>query len=429
MKNNKLIKKSDISPSKFIIYGLLSYFILYFFGPYKYTIYSLTGVVYFIFCFLLFWSGAYTVERMGKRFYCGSYFRIELSPKSEKFIYAISILSIIFFVKYLTYVISVPNIEIEFGVGDLRDLAQANRPTSNKISEILMNLGIISYLITSSVSRLKYKTTRLVSTIAFLLPGAALLAIGARGAAVISIIIYFIVCKTQTVRGFNVKRSNGKITKLIVFFSFGFFLLIILKLFSTRGVAKDITDIYLMNYGDVSVRSPYLWINTILDNQLSNVLKGLFYYTHSLPFFTWLFNESTYSTWYYGALQFRSLGFIFSLFGVPFPQYLDIVKSQPFYGYYPTCIQGFLLDWGLYLTPIMVYLTGILFGLIHISNKKGGFGYFIYPIILMMCFISPIYYFWNINQTDFVLLLYIPIYIILHFLGIKKIKLDTSCKD
>lgn len=418
-------KKRNITPSRFIVNGLIVYFILFVFGPFKYTVYSISGLLYFVLCFFLLFFGSYLVEKMGRRYWPYRQIEIKMSKASEKFINIISIISILSFFIYFMYVYRLPNLNFEFGVGDLRPLAQANRPISNKIAEVLMELGIVAYLFASGVSNFNYRSTKFLSIIAFLLPAIALLAIGARGKAVITMLTYLIILYVKRSNGMYNKKNQSYKAKSLIWFVFAFMIIIIGKLFTTRGSTKNITDMYLMYPGDMEVKSVYLWLDNLVNHKFTNLYKGFHYYVHSLPFFTWIFSASSYSKVYYGAFKYRILGFLLPVIGINFPRYLEIVYSQPFYGYYTTFVQGYLLDWGLYLTPIFVFFTGIFFGLMYTSFRRKGFGYFIFPIILMMCFVSPVYYFWHITGTDFVWFFYILIYPIMKLLGLKRVEVDT----
>ena len=140
------------TPSHFILYGLIIYFILFFFGPYKYTIYSFDGVLYYCLCFFLLYFGAFIIEKIDEKYKPNYIIKYNSNRTICFVINCLSIIAIIASVSYLIYIVRLPNTSFRFGVDDLRKLAQYNRPTWSKVAEILMNFGIVTFLITSGMS-------------------------------------------------------------------------------------------------------------------------------------------------------------------------------------------------------------------------------------------------------------------------------------
>lgn len=404
--------------SRVIIIGLVVYALVYFLGAYQYTLYSIEGVLYFVLSFFCLYIGVWFVERLAPR--TRTCVKFELGRRAEVATLLVLVAGLVAFLLYMYFVNTRVDLRTEFATGDYRGVISTNRPLYSKIAEVLMNLCRIGFLIVAGCSSVHFRLTRPLANLAILLPAFALLAIGARGQAVVSTFIFF----AATILRYKRFGLRPRINSRTMFSASGISILAyyVFTLFNYRGVRVPLGEAYLLVPGDMQLRAIYRFLasNAALEPLTRPLIGASSYYAHSLSFFSWLFTASDYSTPFWGVLHFRLFGFISSLIGLQFPAYMDIIRSQAFYGYYPTFVQGYLLDWGPWLAPVAIFFTGILLGLLQKSSRRGGFGYFIEPLLLTMCFIAPIYYFWHIADIDTTLFLYMFIYPILSLLGFTR---------
>ncbi|MFY2158378.1 O-antigen polymerase [Cytobacillus firmus] len=418
MKKKLLIK---LKPSNFIVYGLVVYFIIYLLGPYNYTIYSIEGVFYYFVSFLLLFLGAFIVQKMSteKQRSVKKEYEVIISKKSEILLQIISVVSIISFIIYFQEIIRLPTNNYNFASEDLRLELSASRSTLNKIAEMTMLTGPVSYLISSNVRKLNYKITTPLTLIAFFIPSFGFLSVGARGVAIISLFIFLInhlVLKMRLVTNSKFKKVLKRLMPLVAVFIVVYF---IGNLFIGRPGLLKAEDLFLIYPGDTKLKVFYGFLNDNLLHQLDPLYKAFMYYTHSFPVFTYFYTEAPQSGIFYGALQFSFIFFVLNAVGLSSVDPNSVVLYNPTAGLYSTFISYFIIDYGKWLALFIIFFSGIVFGLIYNSARSGKIGYFIYPIILTMCFISPIYYFWTVGRMDVMLFWYFLFYPILKLLGLK----------
>lgn len=394
-------------PKYFFLYGVIIYFLLYFFGPYEFTLYSIKGVIYYLLAMFLFACGLQLGNiRFGKfNNQYKQYEKIKSSKSIEIYLFIAELIAGIFFLIYISEVLQLTGASYKFG-SDLRIVLSESRSFLNKISEIGMYISIACFLIIESLD-IKSRLLLNISNIFFWLPSLAMLLIGARWDVFVSILVFF------TSKGYRRRNINKKIKpkkkwkKFLAIFLFAVFLIIILglvyKLFQSRGMVNA-TEEMLMYPGDIALKPFYLELYKLSKGLVDPIYKIFLYFTHSMPFFTWLFENNTFSQTYHGAYLFRSVGFICNAIGISFPDYKTIIASQSFSGYYSTFIGGYLIDFGKIGSLIMIFLTGTLFDKLSLTAKKSKYADSIVPVILVMCLIAPIYYFWHMGSIDFILI-------------------------
>ena len=429
IKLSTTLLKSNMRPSRLMLISMTVYIINLLFGPYNYTFYSKIGILYFFLCFFLLWLGAFVAESKRSN---PIYLDYHMTPLAEVFLCIFMIIVLvanIYVFYYYTKLSGIPYSEV--GLAGARNILARNllpfqKPQLVKIAEVLVTGGVTSYLIISGLNYFNYNITTFLAPLCLIGSVANNLLVGARATTVTIIVLFMIVniIRKQRKQLILLKRW----VNLILYLTIPVAIFIVMMLFVTRSGASVITDlepesVYLFYRGDISYKPFYSLINNLFGGRLSLFYYISLYYSHSIPVFTWLFNNSDYSNYYYGgALQFRIIGFIFETIGWKFKPFLDIVYSQPHYGYYRTFLQGVLLDWGLYFTPIIVFITGIFFGIVHRKYIYGRFwAITIYPLIIIMCIVLPVYYFWHWAVIDFSLFIFLSLMPVLYFLGIKKI--------
>lgn len=412
----------------FILYGLITYFIFFFLGPYKFTIYNFEGLLYCLFAFLLMFIGAWAFDRpMFKKDLMNTKYDIRLPKTAEVFLNLMVIVSLIAFSIYLIGIRNNPEISnYSFGAEDYRDLISINRSMLSKISEVLMYTGVAVYLIVSRLGQTNYKFTKLFAIFGFFLPAFAILAVGARSRVITTIGLYLIIYfmnKRELKRKpiIDIKKFyKYRFLFLIIFVILGYYTM---NLFSTRG-QYDATYQIVKYTGDTVLKDGFLRLFILTDGLVNPIYKALWYYTHSIPAFTWAYDRFVDVPSYFGAYLFYLPGYILRTIGLNFPEYLLIASKSPISGLYSTYLTGYFLDWGIYGTLIISFLTGALFGRISYSSKQKKLSYYILPIVLFMCWVAPIYYFLHMGwENVFLCLLFV--YPLAKLLGLGRIRLEN----
>ncbi|MCM1213735.1 MAG: O-antigen polysaccharide polymerase Wzy [Lachnospiraceae bacterium] len=409
-----------ISPYKCLIVAQIAYWFLFFMGPYKHTVYDYEGLIYVLVVFVFFIMSCYIGERTGKMKKKERYI-VTISKSAEIMLLLVEAVSVFAFVIYMWEVIHLPVPGgYQFAVADYRNILSANRSIINKIAEVAMYLGTVAYLILSRVPRLNYRITRVVSVGALFLPAIAILGVGGRSRVVTSVGLFMIIVVLnhyQSVQEkIKMKRKQwGRILICIVIIGIlGYFTL---SLFSTRG-EHTAPEQYLFYPGDVTLRPVYGKIYSATHGMVNPLYKASLYFTHSIPVFTKTYSEFWSTPKYYGALLFFLEGYILRAIGIPFPEYLKITALNPAAERYSTFISGYIMDWGIVGTLFMVVITGLLFGRIAKSAYKKKAGYYLMPVIIFMCMVSPIYYFWHMGW-EYVLLFFPAVYFLSRKFGLR----------
>ncbi len=430
IKRSKKIFRIKYKPSSFIIYGLIIYFLIFLINPFVYTIYSLEGVLYYIVAFLLLLTGAFIVEKISrKKANKSTCFDVVLTRRAERFIQLISVISIVFLVVYFRDVTKLVAGKYIFANEDLRLALSDNRSLINKIAEMGMQIGPVAYLIASNASRFNYRITRPLSLLAFWAPSIGILAVGARGAAIIGLSIFMINNFLQKQSGrkyFKARKFIKKIAPYLIVILISYF---IYSLFISRPGLSTSENIYLIHAGDMKLKPIYQEINQFFNYRLDPLYKLFMYYTHSFPTFTYFYpNSPTYGV-FWGVLQFSFVFLVLNAAGIVGISPNAVGLYNPTAGLYSTFISYFIMDFGRVLALVAILLSGVFMGLIYRSYLKGKFGYFIYPVILTMALVSPIYYFWTVGRMDVILVWYIIVYPILKMLGLKTVATNKKVRN
>lgn len=415
----------------FLILGLVVYWGLFFVGPYRYTIYDYVGLTYVTIIFLVFAISCFMAERVGKR-PKNIETQIIISKSAEMYLIVMMEICVVAFLAYMYEVINLPVPGgYKFAHDDYRDLLSLYRTEYNKIFEILMFIGTTVYLIVSRIEKLNFRFTKAFSVICLFLPAVAILAVGGRSRVVTSIGVFIIVFllghqENKQKKGKKHKeRKNKKLLKVIVcggvLIILGYFTL---SLFGTRGMYTA-PEQYLFYKGDISLRPIYAKIYELTNGLVNPLYKASMYYTHSIPVFTKTFQELQNVNKHYGALLMYLEGYMLRMCGVDFPEYLTIAAESPSIGWYSSFITGYVQDWGIIGTIIAVIVTGGIFGRISHNAYKKKASYYLLPVVLFMCWVSPIYYFWHMGWES--VLFFFPFaYYPCRLLGLRTIILEKE---
>jgi hypothetical protein len=396
------------------------YFVLLWLGPYDYTLYSIDGALYLALAFFLLITTAWLFDRPYCKGELVTNYEMVISRKAEIFLVGVMVISFVAFALHMTYVVSLPVAGgYQFAGDDYRDLLSIDRPLYDKIAEIMMGMGVAAYLITARLRKQNLQYTKLLGIISLFLPAVAILAVGARSRVITTIGLFLIIyALNKRERGSTLRLSGARTLKVLIILCFGALLFSTLSLFATRGL-ENATNQWLIYPGDTTLKPIYRSIYEATGGGIGPLYKGSHYYTHSMPTFTWAFAHSVDGPKYWGAYFFYLEGYMLQLLGIPFPEYKEIASQSPVAGFYSTFITGYFLDWGITGTLFMIILTGVLFGRISYLSRKKQFSYFILPVILFMCWVAPIYYFWHMGW-EYVLFWFIIIYPICRILGLKS---------
>lgn len=429
MKNKVTIRKIyriKYRPSSFLVYGLLLYFVVFLINPYKYTIYSVEGVLYFFIAYSFLVIGAFMMEslvRHRKSRNVKILYEVIISKKAELFIQLISLLAIGFFIVYFHDVVSLSTSQYNFASEDLRLALSDNRSFINKVAEMGMQIGPVAYLIISNTTKLNYRSTYLLSLIAFFAPTIGILSVGARGSAVIGLFVFIINNLLQKRRGRKYFESKKILKKILPYAIFLAIVYLIYSLFISRPGLSTSENLHLIYPGDMKLKGFYKNLNQILNYKLDPLYKLFMYYTHSFPTFTYFYVNAPAHGVFYGVLQFSLLFFVLNALGIVNVNPNMVVGYNPTAGLYSTFVSYFILDYGKVLGLVAILISGMFLGVFYRSNLKGKFGYFIYPVILTMALISPIYYFWSVGRMNVILAWYCILYPIIKLLGLKTIQI------
>lgn len=415
----------------FLIIGLIIYWGLFFLGPYKHTIYDLEGILYVVIVYVVFIVSCFIAEKVGKR--SENIKRsIYISKSAEVYLIFIMLICVIAFLAYMYEVIKLPIPGgYHFARDDYRDFLSLYRTEFNKIFEIFMFIGTAAFLILSRIEQTNFKCTKVFSVLCLFLPAVAILAVGGRSRVVTSIGLFVIVLvinrqeKKQRKTTKHKQKNTRKIINAIicgsVIFIFGYFTF---SLFGTRGIYTA-PEQYLFSPGDMPLRTPYKNLYESTNGLVNPLYKASMYYTHSIPVFTKTFQELKTLNQHYGGLLFYLEGYILRMVGADFPEYLAIAAENPNMGWYSSFITGYVQDWGIVGTIIAVIITGVIFGRITHNAYKKSVSYYLLPVVLFMCWVSPIYYFWHMGWEN-VLFLFPFVYCPCRLLGLKSIKIEKE---
>lgn len=415
-----------ISPYKCIVVALLAYWLLFFLGPYQYTINNYSGLLYLMLVFGLLGMSCYVGERIGKRDEKERYI-VTITKSAEKFLLLVEAISAAAFIIYMWEVIHLPvKGGYCFAADDYRDILSLYRTTVNKIAEVVMYCGTAAYLIISRIPKLNYRITGIVSVGTLFLPAVAILSVGARSRVVTSAGLFALIAILNHDRAGKEKTSVKKVQwgKIFICVFISILAFFTLYLFSSRGIMTA-PEQYLWYPGDIKLRPIYEKIYAATHGMVNPLYKASFYLTHSIPVFTKIYPALWTVPCHYGALFFYLEGYMLRLIGIPFPEYIDIASESPASGFFSTFISGYVQDWGMVGTLFFVIATGLLFGrLSHDAYKKKA-GFYLMPIVIFMCMVSPIYYFWHMGW-ECVLLFFPAIYFVCGRLGLRAERLEEE---
>lgn len=410
---------SQNSVIKYFMIGLALCYGSYFFGPYKYNISNYNGVIYTLVMYILFAIGAVIGDIHNRKKTLNAYVNNgmkmnevqDINPKEENLLMAMEIIAIFCAMLYIWEMRNSLGEGMLFSLEDIRREASTDNTVASQIGELGSYLGPVVYL--AALNRKNYirKIIFRISKIVLWLPGICTLAMGARWGIIVDFLIFLMTREKRIKKGSNFK-------KIIVGFWCFMILWVIYNLFKNRGYYSA-NEVYLFNYGDMELRAWAESLYYISNGAIDPIYKMSMYLSHPVAAFPYIFSNNMPEHMYWGAYILRVPGFIFNFFSIPFPKTTDIANST-FTGLYSGTVYGYLVDWGIFLTPIMIFLTGILFSRItKIYTLTGRFKNMQVLVKIMSMFV-PFYFIWHAGGIDFIIF-FLGIYnIIIKIFGIQR---------
>jgi hypothetical protein len=407
-----------LRPTRLIPLVLVGYLANLLLGPFYYEYYSTYAVGYVALCFGSLMVGSLVAESVGvpvSAITLARSPRYQLSSNHERLLQIAMFLAVISSLLTAYYLLVVSGVSYEGGLGEVRrtltqrHFTQADiaDPFWSKVAEAVSMGGAVFYLMVAALERTRDRLTVPLAFLCLLGPAAGALLAGGRGGAISAAVFLVTAGLVRRRKGLPFLLPIGGfpvavgVLGLIAYYTLQIF---VLRAEAAGADGIDFSELLLVIPGDLTLRASYQRANDALGGSLGPLYMLSYYFSHSLSFFSRVFDAMDYEQIFYGGLLFRVVGFVLRPLQIPFPAYLEITYSQAFFGRYPTFVQGFLLDWGLMGTPLVAVLSGLLWGRAWRGYVVGGFwAWVVYPAVVTMIIASPIYYFPHWGGMDFVL--------------------------
>lgn len=384
---------------KCFLVSFLTEMVLFFFGPYQYKIYSIEGFLYFIVCNIIFALGIAVVSKNNDM-------ENHCNLVNEKTICLFSIIGLFFSAFFIIETYNQLG-GILFSGQNQTDMLSNNRTMLSRISEIMIESGTVAFLAIPDETKIS-RRTRAVASLAFWIKPVISLILGVRWRFCVSVVLFFVKTRKKVA-----KLTTELVIKYLIY-GCGFLVggAYILILFASRG------NLSAFNYhfvADDDMRLRNLWLSLYETFPLCGPIIKLFaYISHSPMVFAYTYLYKRPRKLYFGSYMLRIIGYFLRSLGVSFPEYKTIIANS-YTGAYTGFVYGFMIDFGVFLTPIVVFFLGIIIGIIEKYKNKNILAYLMYPLCICMSIFAPYYYFPHVGSVDFM----IPIIII--YCGVNKI--------
>lgn len=414
-------KKLKYTPASFTIYGILLYLIVFIIGPYKWEIKNWNAILVLVIGYICLFLGM-AVYKYYNRHYKITLHRNRTSLNTlqnngittfripyfgECILLFVELLVLISFVLYMRNISTYISISHLSEISDTRYLLADKLSFIQKLSNYLILMGIPVFIITAYADIIRIKALRVLRIICFWLPSISFIVTGARWDFILSLFIFVSIDTSSDELKARFKRKwpflivSIGIIAVLLFISF--------NLFETRGTGNSITT-YSPNYGNIDIKDIYV--------PLMSKGKGLFqtflYVTHSVPYYSAVFDKIDFSHPQYGTY---ALGYL-RIFSPVFNSWNAFAYYNPVLsGSYTPTITGFFIDFGFWGSFFGMFLSGIYFEFVELNSKKYALMRFIKPIILFRCFMSLQGYFYTMAANDFIVFILVILWIIVIFIN------------
>lgn len=399
----------------YFLISLITVFALVLFGPFKYTIYSDVGVIYFIFCSILFVIGLsnrkYTISKRVSNYKIS----FDISKQGIFILALVDILVIISFALFVRSIISTIGSSFSFASEDYRYLLEG-RSTLEKLVEAMLHFAAPVFIFFEfSETKFKYRKLYYLSIFTYWLPPLAYLMSGGRWSTFFYLLM-FIFIKRRNKRK-SKKRMSGAFLKKLIFLVLVFILLAsVYSLFTERGYLS-IYENYLFKPGDITLRGWAQELINITNGAPITFFKISHYFSESISSFSYLFANYSGQSHLYGLYSFSVLTYLMMPFGYNSNGFKKIVLSYPGAGKYMTFVHGYIVDWGVFFAPLMILITGLLFSKIERSRNTSILCRLLYYYLIVMSIVAPIYNIWGVASVNMDMFFIIVMYLFYKKLG------------
>lgn len=392
------------TPQRFLAYGIIIYIFLFIFGPYSFELRNVEAISYLLAVYFLWFFGMKCsgIKITKHNSVAQNKAKLELSDFSEYILLFLEFINILAFIVYCIYFMR----NVMGGnaaIGDTRKQA-SEIPFVFKLIQAESYLTVSIYIVVSYATNIRIKFLETLSKIGLFIPAVIVMLSGARWTLFVVLIIFMVVE--------NTKSKHKKLSKAMWIISCSIIVLLLLLcffFFAVRGLSSTYTST-MPYYGEIDTK--YIW-QIIGNSGLGKPIYSIFYYfTHSIPYYAQVFEMINIPHIHLGAYMLRIINFFFD----SFPSYMGIVNELPcLTGSYSTFVTGYIRDYGFWGTPVMIFVTGIIMGKLHLASSYSALAFRLEPYILAMCILSPIYYIWHVGSIDFMIVTMLALQILLFF--------------
>lgn len=396
-KVNTLIENLKLST----LFGLAALFFSFssFFGVYNRTIYHMGYFVLFFILEILFYLGLKSGNLVIKK---------KERKKAEKvicvsrfgsyvilFLNILSILSFVYFMYLFIKSVGISNL----GKFNMLAFDENGRTSLEQITLMVMQLGgEAAFLIMSCDKTKNYKKIKSLSSLILFLPGIRALMLGTRYTIAVETLLFLIV-KGKDLKNNISKKFFSKIKKLVFVLLLIVLFGIFMHLFATRSVAYTAVQKYEFEIGDMKLKPVWEKLYYLTDGKIDALCTFSDYMAEAPYIFSYYCKYGIPETPFGGIMMLRPImKSVGALIG--YSNLYDDITSEMMTGKYSGCFYAIICDCGLFLAPLVTYLIGVFFSKVERSKKYNKISCAIYPILMVMCFFAPVYYF-NVGRLDF----------------------------
>ena len=385
---------------------LISCFIFYsssLLGPYRWKIYSYTGIVVFCLFCILFYLGLVLGRRLKtkKNTILVDENHYSHIVKEKKTLIFFSILSIIYGLILLSSIVG--NISGYAFLSASYYGAMASRSQLEKFLTLFLNAGVASYLLSINHWRDLSKINKIVLIMGLWTPAIVYLSLGSRFLMVTTFILMVLQNKKSAKR--IITRVKSK--KLLLYFLFilGGILIFYISYILMRNRELYYTSLTRFEFqsGDQELK-PWAYDIFVKTNGTIDPFFRFFDYSGEAPYVFSAFWKMYYPEHiYYGACTFRLLFLILRSFGIPLYSYSDVLMEViDGIGKYSGFGFTLIIDFGLIGAFVFTFIFACILSYIEKTRYKSSTRYALYCCSVVVVVFAPIYDFY-IGKMDYTL--------------------------
>lgn len=389
-----MLSNNSVPLYKYFLFSSLFFGLCTLLGVYERLIYSYGYFAFYWILELIFLIGL-TIKKISfRKKRIESNYTFCLTRKGKNIITFLNICSLLAFIYFLYLYGTSIGINL-LGTFTAATFEDEGRTSLEKFSLLVMQLGgDAAYLVSSCDKSFKGKRRRL-STLCLFLPGLRYLLMGARYAIAVETLLYFVINGVHyNVRKLTLKKLFSGLaisTMLIALFSY------FLYLFDSRAVFSAVEK-YEFYPGDMQLYSIFERIYYATNGKIDFLYSFSDYLAEAPYVFSFYCLYGIPEEPFYGIMFFRPLIKTFSFL---FDQdYYSLITNSMMSGKYSGCYYPIICDFGLYVSPVIVFLYGIIFSQIEKYSWSNKICFALLPAVKVMCIFAPVYYFY-VGRLDF----------------------------